>query len=251
MSVSLHRPRRLFAWFFVLALASYALLTPACATDGHFELLGYSTKPNYDTRYRTIRVPICKNKTGWTVTPVVGMEMDLQRAIVRAIQTKTPYKVVQDNADTELVCSIVGFQKAILNYTPFNTVREAETTMSVELVWRDLRTGEVLTRRTRRPGEGGESEARQPILATPDSLLPPGSKPIVTPSAPTVPSTDAIASGDEDVVVDPVTRQKIIPVVVRSTAHFRPELGESITTAMQKNIERMAVQIVSVMEQGW
>ncbi len=56
---------------------------------------------------------------------------------------------------------------------------------------------------------------------------------------------------EEGVILDPVTKKKAVPIVVRSTANFRPELGESITTAMQRNIDRVAVQIVSAMEVGW
>jgi hypothetical protein len=213
-------------------------------------VLGYSTKPNYNTCYKTVRVPIFKNRTYWTVTPVPGMEMDLTRAVVREIELKTPYKVVQENADTELVGRIVGFQKALLNYTPFNTVREAETTMTVELVWRDLRTGAILTRPARRPGQALDPEERQPLLAAPETILPPVLTPV--PTAPGMPSSGAIAGGGvEEEILDPVSRKKAIPVVVRSTAHFIPELGESITTSLQKNYDRMAVQIVSVMEEGW
>lgn len=234
----------------IILLAAAAVLTPACQTwDGHFSVAGYSTKPNYDLRFKTVRVPVCKTRTNWTVTPTVGMEMDLQRAIVREVQTKTPYRVVQENAETELVCTIVGFQKNLLNYTQFNTVREAETVMVVELVWRDTRTGEILLKRSRRVGDSLDPVVKEPLVATtPDSLLPPGSKPIVGPATPTVPMPGA-ADGDDE-LVDPLTKRKIQPVIVRSTAHFRPELGESITTAMQKNIDRIAVQIVSVMELG-
>jgi hypothetical protein len=39
--------------------------------------------------------------------------------------------------------------------------------------------------------------------------------------------------------------------MVSSTAHFRPELGESISTAQKMNVDRMAVQIVSMMENPW
>src|SRR5262249_60569597 len=41
------------------------------------------------------------------------------------------------------------------------------------------------------------------------------------------------------------------PPVLISTADFVPELGESITPARQKNVNRLAVQIVSMMEKPW
>ncbi len=40
-------------------------------------------------------------------------------------------------------------------------------------------------------------------------------------------------------------------VLVRSLAYYRPELGQSISTAQQDNVNRMADQIVSMMEVPW
>jgi hypothetical protein len=240
-----------------LALAGCALILPSCANDGHVTILGYSTKPNYDPNIRTVRVPLFKNKTMMTVTPVVGMEQDLTRAVVREIELKTPFKVVQDcqNADTELRGVIVGYSKNMLNYNPYNEVREAETQLIVQLVWRDLRSGKILSRGPRRPGLGADGEPRQPLLATPDTIFPPGVKmpPVVgTPLAPNaVPLPDDPLNEAENPFIDPVTKQPIPPAIVTSTANFRPELGESLTTAMQRNYDRMAVQIVSLMEVGW
>ena len=242
-------------------IASCAVLLPSCAWDGHFDVLGYTTKPNYDTCYKTVRVPIFKTRVNLIATPIPGLEQDLTEAIVKEIQLKTPYKISQGDADTELSGTIVGYTKTLLNYTQFNTVREAETTLVVELVWRDLRTGKILTRRTRRPGQGLPADPRQPLLpddlaAGPlvgrDTLLPPGSKPVAVPSAPNLPTTGDIGLGSNEVaIIDPVTRELAVPVVVRSVGHFKPELGESITTSLQQNIDRIAVQIVSVMEKGW
>jgi hypothetical protein len=240
------------------ALATCAMILPSCATDGHVTLLGYTTKTNYDTSIRTVRVPIFKNRTMWTVAPVVGMEQDLTRAVVREIELKTPYKVVQDceNADTELRGVIVSFAKVMLNYNPYNEVREAETQLIVQLIWRDLRTGKILSRGPRRPGGGADGEPRQPLLATPDSIFPPGVK--VPPVASTPLAPNVVLGPDDDPLneaqnpfLDPVTKQPIPPAIVSSTGHFRPELGESLTTAMQENYDRMAVQIVSLMEVGW
>jgi hypothetical protein len=241
------------AHLLLAVVAASALLLPACATwDGHFSILGYTTQPNYDLRFKTINVQIFKNKTPWNLTPAPGLEMDLTRAIVREIELKTPYKVVSGVADTELRGTILSFTKGILNYNPFNEIREGETTMAVELIWRDARTGEVLTKASRRPGAAREPDLREPLLA-PGTVLPPGSRPILVPGAPTPEATGGIAGGSdvEEEIIDPMTRKKAVPVLVRSVAQFRPELGESITTAMQKNIDRLAVQIVSVMEKSW
>ena len=38
---------------------------------------------------------------------------------------------------------------------------------------------------------------------------------------------------------------------VRAVGNYIPELGESTTTATQKAVNRLAVQIVSMMEKPW
>jgi hypothetical protein len=186
-----------------------ALLLPSCAWDGNFTILGYTTKPNYDTSIHTVRVPIFKNQTFYR-----GLEFELTQAVVREIQAKTPYKVVSAgcDADTELTGNIVQFTKIILNRNQVNEVREAETIMGVEIVWRNLRTGEILSLPKKGPG------APPPVPAD----LPPGLPPPKPP-----------------------------PVLVQSVGHFIPEVGGSITTAQKENVDRLAVQVVSMMEVPW
>jgi hypothetical protein len=194
----------------LLLLVFAALLLPSCSSDGNLCILGYTTQPNYDTNIHTVRVPIFKNYTMRDSTRQ-GIEFDLTRAVIREIELKTPYKVVgaDCNADTELTGTIVGFTKAILNRNQLNEVREAEMTLKVEVIWKDLRTGEILSLPKLRP----------------DPLPPLG-------DAPPLPALPP-------------------PLTLASTADFVPEVGESITTARKKNVDRMAVQIVSMMEKPW
>jgi hypothetical protein len=204
-----------------------ALLLSACGEGRNFTILGYSTQPNYDTSIRTVRVPIFKN-----LTQRRGLEFDLTRAVVREIELKTPYKVVGANcdADTELTGTIISYNKNILNRNQLNEVREAETTLAVELVWKDLRTGEILTRPRR-----GETTPAAPLLPAPGLLPGPNATP--TPlggNNPPPPGTPPQP-----------------PVLVQSVAGFIPELGESLASAYQKNVNRLAVQIVSMMEKPW
>src|SRR5947199_10161411 len=113
------------------------LLLSACNWDGHINVLGYTTQPMYDLGICTVRVPIFKN-----FTLRRGLEFQLTEAVVREIESKTPYKVVQDcDADTESIGTIVGRSKAVVNYNQLAETREAQTTLSVEVVWRDLRAG--------------------------------------------------------------------------------------------------------------
>jgi hypothetical protein len=193
-----------------ISIPLLALLLPACEWDGQFTILGYTTRPNYDCSIHTVRVPIFKNVTFWR-----GLEFDLTRAVVREIEAKTPYKVVGPNcdADTELTGTITNFQKNVINRDQLNEVREAETVLTVEVVWRDLRAdhvGEILSRP--RPG--------------PNAPVPPPPAPGAPP--PPVPGT-----------------------LVQSIGHFAPELGQSTTTAQKENVDRLANHIVEMMERPW
>ncbi|MGL4550574.1 MAG: LPS assembly lipoprotein LptE, partial [Gemmataceae bacterium] len=224
------------------------LASAGCAGDGHFCLLGYSTKPNYDTRFRTVSVPMVKNRSAYVVTPVVGLEQDLHRALVDQIQVVTPYRVAQADPDTELSVTIRSVTKNLLNFTPFNAVREAELVVTVDLVWRDLRSGEVLSRPSRRPGQAADADAPQPLLN--EGLLPREARPVGDVPARRDGAGQA-AGADEEVPVDPRTRRAVVPITVRTSAHYREELGESTTTALQQAIKKIARQITAAMEPGW
>ncbi len=183
-----------------------ALVLPGCTSDGNFTVFGYTTRPNYDCSIRSVRVQIFKNETMRQ-----GLEFELTKAVVREIEAKTTFKVIsgEGHADTELTGTITLQNKNVILRTPLNEIRQGEMFMAVGVQWKDLRTGDYLTRPRTGPGSIG-----------PDS--PPGAQLIPPP-----------------------------PVVITATADFAPELGESITTAQQKQINRMAVQIVSMMEKPW
>jgi hypothetical protein len=206
---------------------------PGCESDGNFRLFGYTTRPNYDPNIHSVYVPIFKNRTLWR-----GLEFDLTRAVVREIEAKTPFKVVSNpcNADTELTGTIISFNKNILNRNQLNEVREAETTLGVELVWKDLRSGEILSR-PRAPGAIQPSVPSLPTATgapegTPTTPLPlGGTSPPPVPAVPPPPPPP--------------------PVLVHSIGGFIPELGQSLTTAQKENVNRLAIQIVSMMETPW
>jgi hypothetical protein len=194
-------------------VAALAAVLPSCESDGHFTVFGYTTRPNYDCNIKTVRVPIFKNRTLYR-----GLEFDLTRAVIRTIEAQTPFKVVSecDHADTELSGTIVTFTKTVINRNPLNEVRQADTLLGVEIIWRDLRTGEILSKPKSGPGA-------PPPPPPPDAPPPPPGKPPPPP---------------------PVT-------LVQSLGGFIPELGESLTTAQKKNVDRLAVRIVGLMEMPW
>lgn len=192
-----------------VGLASTALACPSCMPRTQRGLFGYSIGPLHDTRYRTIYVPIFENRA-FQAGPLRDLQYDLTKAIHQEIEQSTPWKIVHDRAaaDTELLGTIVATPKQIINRNQLNEVREGEIILRVEVVWRDVRTGEILSR----PGSGRGA---------------------------TAPATDPNAA-------DPVPR-----VAIEARGRFLPELGESLTTAIQKANQQLAVQLVSLMENPW
>lgn len=156
-------PKRIRRLWFIVVLA----LASGCTQDGHISIFGYTTEPNYDPCIRTVYVPIFQN-----ITMRRGIEFDMTRAVIRDIELHTPFKVISDRsrADTELLGKIIAWRKNIINMNQIGEVREAETGLTVEVVWRDLR-----------PGHCGE------ILSAPkpkiDPLAPPGPAPKDPPPA--------------------------------------------------------------------
>src|SRR5947209_17974609 len=100
-------------------LAALALV--GCESGGHFTLLGYTTRPNYDTCIKTVYVPIfqCKIMLDETRRQI---PFDLTRAVIREIEAKTPYKVVSDcsRADTQLTGTVMTLTKALVNRNQLN-----------------------------------------------------------------------------------------------------------------------------------
>jgi hypothetical protein len=187
-------------------------LLPACSWDGHLRFFGYTTEPLHDPTIHSVRVPIFEN-----LTYRRGLEFDLQQAIVREIEWKCPnWKVVQEacNADTELTGKIVSRTKAVTVVGNLGEIRQGETTMTVEVIWRDLR-----------PGKGGDILSQPPAVKRTDPMPeppPPGSPP-------------------------PVAK----PVIIQTIATFIPEVGQSLTSGEQEEINRLARQIVDMMEKPW
>lgn len=249
----------------VLACAGFSVGLPACDWDGNFTLFGYTTAPNYDPKYKTVRVPVFGNKTYRK-----GLEYDLTRAVIIQIEQITRMKVVTGEADTELVGTITQTLKNLLNLNQLAEVREAETDITIELVWRDLHTGEILTRPGKRPNDPSPFDplvpppavgldvpgARTlPFTAPPSQPLPPVA---IEPSPPE--SSDPSFRQQPNAIGPPLTTTQprppgapavAVPIKITVAATFIPELGQSTTTAFQTAIDKLAVQIVSAMEKPW
>jgi hypothetical protein len=232
---------------FLAAGAGLALLVPACNWDGHFSVLGYTTRPNYDLNIKTVRVPLFENKTYYQ-----GLEFEVTDQVIKAISARTPYRVVSNiggTADTELKGTITLFTQNTVLPNPNNERRVAECTMTVEVTWVDMRTGEELSRRARRAFEPIPLEQ----LPRPEALGPGGT--ISIPTAPTRPGGVAIdvdlPEPGQPEPIPPQDRPKPKPVPLTARAEYIPEVGQSFATAQQTIAIRFAKTLVGMMECPW
>jgi hypothetical protein len=216
--------------FAVAAVGVAALAALVGCQGGPPCIFGYQLGADalYDPNIKSVYVPVFSNRAFQT-TPERGIEVDITKAVVREIGAKTKFKIVSDptRADTELLGNVVSITKTVLNRDQQNLIREAEIVLTVDVLWRDLRDGTILSAPRRgKPGPGGA-----PVL--------PSGEPI-PPFDPDVPLPPPVA------VVQPPTPTRLI-----ATGRMLPELGESSTTAQQRAVNLLATQIVSLMEKPW
>jgi hypothetical protein len=208
---------------FLLTAAGASLTAAAGCRGGFPTIFGYNVGAAalYDKNVCTVYVPMCNNRAFQT-TPYRGLEVDVTAAVVREIGAKTPFKVVSDpsRADTELLMNIADINKNLLNRTQQNTIREGEVVVALDVLWRDLRTGKVL------------SNTRPPV--DPHALDP------IPPFDPNVPVTPPVS------VVPPD-----LPTRIVGTGRLLQELGETNASASKRAVDNLATQIVSLMEKPW
>ena len=203
------RARITFCWIGLACFAA-ALAAAGCTSTGQLNLFGYTTEPNYDPAIHTVYVPIAQNYTYRR-----GLEFYLTEAVIREINSKTPFRTVscREGADTELALKVATWRKNVIITTQQNLVRQAEIGLGVQVVWKDLR-----------PGKIGE------VLSNPKTTLP----------------TEEPLPGMPQAPVG-----KEAPILLLPVATYEPELGGSNATAEKQAIDRVAVQIVSMMEKSW
>ncbi len=204
--------------------ASGCGLAVGCANGGNFTLFGYSTVPPFDPNIRSVYIPVFK------LMPVVGspyrsLDKDLTQAVVEELTArKCPIKVVSDSnrADTELIGTITLVYKNVPTRNLQALPQETELIISCEVVWRDLRTGNILTNDKVKKRAEPEPPAFDPSLQPPP---PP----------------------------DPNPKPADKPRALQITAKGRvlPQSGESIATAMDAACKQAARFIVDKMEAPW
>jgi hypothetical protein len=183
-------------------------------------------------------------------------------------------KVVDCNADLILNGKIMTIVKSVTLANPNNEIRDGNFLMTAEVILTDGHTGEILSKPPPRPLAQPAADliplindrpdipglANQPTpiagiappsMTNPATMMPQaGTDPAApgTPSDPiaNLPSQPILTNGQ---VMPPTTAQK--GVLVKSTANYTPELGQSTATCFQKLNLDMATQIVHLMEKPW
>lgn len=133
----------------VLLLLAVALIFPGCNAGD--EVAGYSAKELYDANIRTVAVPIFANRTFYRET-----EFKLAESLIKQIESRTPYKVVNGSAaDTQIAGAILHVDKQLISRT-FNegVTQEVQVKVTVSFEWKDLRSGKVLRKRSTLSGTG-------------------------------------------------------------------------------------------------
>ncbi len=204
-------------------LAGTAALAAGCRNGGNFCLLGYTTEPPFDPNIRSVYIPTFKLMPVVT-TPLRNIDVEMTDAVVKELNArKCPIKVVSDKnrAETELIGTITSVVKPVYSRTSQALPLESELFVTVEVVWRDLRTGEILSN-PKLPRRA----AQEPTVF--DATL--------QPPAPTSPN----APFDQP-----------IPVVIRASGRILTQSGESVATGEDIAVQRAARYIVNMMEAPW
>ena len=171
--------RRLTSLGVAVALA---LLASGCRSTG---FTGYSIRAPYDTRIKTVYVPVFKS-----ITFRRDVNVMLTDLVIKAIEQKTPYKVVgnPENADTTLDGTINMSDKNVIVESPFNLPRQLTSTLVVTVYWTDNKAEK---------------------------------------------------------------KENPNPAVIAETFNFYPEIGETAQAAYYRCCEKLATQVVNMMEEPW
>ncbi|HEX4128593.1 MAG TPA: LPS assembly lipoprotein LptE [Pirellulales bacterium] len=125
-----------------------------------------------------------------------GLGEELTEAVVKEIELKTPFKVVNSpDADSVLAGKLVSDTKGVLVKPPTDEQRLVQIQYRVQVSWVDRRGSQIREMQS-------------------------------------IPVPDA-------------------SVMIDQTQNYVPEMGQSISTAQAQTVQRLAEQIVSLMEAPW
>ena len=129
----------------VAALATATLLT-GCAGGS-----GYRHEVLYDTSIRTVSAPIFMNRTFYR-----EMEFRLSEALAKEIEQTTPYNVTTaGGADTIITGTILSVDQRLLSRDlETGVAQEVQVVVTASFEWKDLRTGQIIRKRSRLDASG-------------------------------------------------------------------------------------------------
>ena len=105
---------------------------------------GYMLGSFHGGDVRTVAVPVCESSSTRR-----GIEYQLTEAVQDEIKARTPFRIAKEPyADTKLVGRIVEIRKRPVGETRFDDPRELQYSLAVQVVWEDLRNGNVLAEQT-------------------------------------------------------------------------------------------------------
>jgi len=122
-------------------LRAAALLLAAVLLAG----CGYSLGPGRPVQgAATVTIPVFGNRTYRR-----GVETDLARLLVSEIHSRTTLRVVDAGGDLVVEGTIVNADEVLLSQGEDQTVRESTVLVTVDILVRDRRTGELVRPRQR------------------------------------------------------------------------------------------------------
>lgn len=101
---------------------------------------GYTLGNGFPAEIRTISVPMFRNESYRR-----NIEFQLTEAVQKEIQDRTPFILAKaDQADTQLLGTIMQVRKDVLGENKFDDPRELQYSVMVRVEWKDLRTNQLL-----------------------------------------------------------------------------------------------------------
>jgi len=128
--------------YFCCLLLCLAVLIQAGGCQDADPNKGYTSANLYRTDVKTVCVKMLENKTFRR-----SIEFDLTSAICRQIELHCPYKIESDNskADTVIYGQITSVEEDVLaGQRKLDRPIENMVVLTVEITWKDLRSGEML-----------------------------------------------------------------------------------------------------------
>jgi hypothetical protein len=125
-----------------------AWVLSACAGD---PTCGYVAASLYPDSVKTIAVPILTSKAFTR-----NVEFELTDALIKEIESRTPYKVTsQERADTILLGQVRDVKLDQLSKSRLTGLsEEVIVSVTIDFEWKDLRSGKTILRREKFAGHG-------------------------------------------------------------------------------------------------